>query len=119
VEKEKGNTILYTDSFCAMHGFTYEMMDALLKNDASEDTWNIIYSLWELELNTAYNAIYEKASREGGMAYLAEYAAYTTWLPARLDELKLFYQQNEIPAEVMVYTIMARTLDICERMPQA
>jgi len=109
----------WTDGFCFTHGFTYEMMQALLESEISAETWETIYSLWDYELNTAYNAVYDKASGEGGIAYLAEYAAYTTWLTARLDELKLFYPEGEIPAEVMANTIMARALAICARLPQA
>ena len=88
----------------------------LLLSDNSLETWATVRSLWEIELNISYNALYKDASEEGGMAYLVEYAAYIAWLPAYEQFITMVYPENpEIVAEVMVNTIMERALDACER----
>jgi hypothetical protein len=92
------------------------MMDILLLEDDSQATWMTVRSLWELELSNAYNALYKNASEEGGMAYLVEYSAFMNWLPLYEQFLNMAYPENpEIVAEMMVNTIMARTLDACNR----
>ena len=80
------------------------------------ENWATVRSLWEIELNAVYNALYKAAGEEGGMAYLAEYAAYLAWLPAYEQCLNMVYPENpEVVAEVMVNTIMNRVLDACGR----
>ena len=116
ITEETEGKILCADQYCPVHGFTYEMMELLLLSDNSLETWATVRSLWEIELNTAYNALYKDASEEGGMAYLAEYAAYLAWLPAYEQFITMVYPENpEIVAEVMVNTIMGCTLDACGR----
>ena len=93
------------------------MMELLLLSDNSLETWATVRSLWKIELNTAYNALYKDASEEGGIACLAEYAAYIGWLNASEEFLNMVYPgQSEVVAEVMVNTIMERALDACGRM---
>lgn len=117
ITEEAEGKILCADQYCPAHGFTYEMMELLLLSDNSLETWATVRSLWEIELNTAYNALYKDASEEGGMAYLAEYAAYLAWMPAYEQFITMVYPENpEIVAEVMVNTIMERALDACGRM---
>lgn len=117
ITEEAEGKIVCADQYCPAHGFTYEMMELLLLSDNSLETWATVRSPWEIELNTAYNALYKDASEEGGMAYLAEYAAYLAWLPAYEQFITMVYPENpEIVAEVMVNTIMERALDACGRM---
>ena len=114
IAEEAKDKILYVDQYCAVHAFTYEMMEALLLADGGEEDWTTVRTLWEIELKAAYNTLYKNASEEGGMAYLAEYAVFMNWLPAYEEFLNLAYPAKPwVADEVMVNTIMERVLDAC------
>ena len=105
------------NAFCMVHGFTYDMAELLIGTDNRAETWDTVCSLWEIELNTAYNALYEAASEEGGMAYLAEYAVYLNWLNAYEQLLTAAYADKPaIAAEVLTGTIMQRAMTACDRL---
>ena len=116
VTEEKEGKILCTDGYCTVHGFTYEMMEIFLLSDKSVNTWETVRTLWEIELNNAYDALYRKAGEGVGNVYLVEYAAITNWINAREAFLNMAYADKQaIVAEAMVNTIMERALDACER----
>ena len=114
VAVDDGKTIVYADMYCTSHAIAFDMMQALLEADAGAETWEMIRTLWDIELLSAFESLNAGAEEERGMAFMAEYAAYTSWIEAREAILQLFYPENpEITAEVMAETVMGRTLDLC------
>lgn len=117
VAEESEDKIVFADQYCSVHSFTYEMMDLLLFTDDSAETWEAIRTLWEIELASAYNALYAAASDEGGVAYLVECATYQNWLKVYELFVTMSYPgRPEIVAEVMANAIMDRAMDACARM---
>lgn len=116
VSEERDDYFFCEDVFCADHAFPYEMTDILLAAEPGLKSWGAIRSLWEMELNVVYNELYEASGAEGGIAYLAEYAAFNSYIEAQEQLLLLMYPDDlEIVAEEVARSLMLRTQIACRR----
>ena len=104
----------YTQHYCPMHGFTFSMIDALLKGQDTAEAWAMVRQIWGVELTNAYNQISAKLGESKALA-MAEYNALTQWMMAREASLMALYPENpEIVAQTMVKIIIDRVNALCQ-----
>lgn len=104
----------YTQHYCPMHGFTFSMIDALLKGQDTAEAWAMVRQIWGVELTNAYNQISAKLGDNKALA-MAEYNALTQWMMAREASLMALYPENpEIVAQTMVKIIIDRVNALCQ-----
>ncbi len=104
----------YTQHYCPMHGFTFSMIDALLKGQDTAEAWAMVRQIWGVELTNAYNQISAKLGENKALA-MAEYNALTQWMMAREASLMALYPENpEIVAQTMVKIIIDRVNALCQ-----
>ena len=104
----------YTQHYCPMHGFTFSMIDALLKGQDTAEAWAMVRQIWGVELTNAYNQLSAKLGESKALA-MAEYNALTQWMMAREASLMALYPENpEIVAQTMVKIIIDRVNVLCQ-----
>lgn len=104
----------YTQHYCPMHGFTFSMIDALLKGQDTAEAWAMVRQIWGVELTNAYNQISAKLGDNKALA-MAEYSTLTQWMMAREASLMALYPENpEIVAQTMVKIIIDRVNALCQ-----
>ncbi|MBE5767178.1 MAG: peptidoglycan-binding protein [Clostridiales bacterium] len=114
VTEEDAKNKIYTDHLCGVHGFTFSMTMALLKNGQNAEEWARIRSMWTMELNSSYNALYNAVDMNGEII-MVEKAMFGSYLEAHETYLKALYPDKpEIVEEVITTMIIERTLEMCE-----
>lgn len=107
----------YVQNFCPTHALTHQMSLALLAKYDSENTWNMIRTMWQIELNTTGKALCEQVAPEVAGDVAADFVLFENYVDMRADFLRMLYGEDEaVAAEVSATEYRNRATQYCTEM---